>query len=298
MSNIIEIDPRIWELLPQTVAVDRIATGFTFTEGPIWHAKERCLYFSDIPGSKIHRWSESGGTTVHREESRNANGNTLDRRGRLLTCEHSGRRISREESDGQVVTLVDRVNGKRLNSPNDLVVAANGDIYFTDPPYGIIEDGVEVGREIDCNGVYRMTPGEEPVLLVDDFERPNGLVLKAREERLLVADTARGHVRGFNLTPDGVTGGEVHAELRLGDTTGRPDGMKLDGAGNLYIAANTEEGVWIFAPDGELLGCVAVGEPPANLAWGGSDWQTMFITAQTSVYRIRMLQPGVSVGID
>ena len=293
--NIIEIDPAIRGLLNPDADPEQIATGFTFTEGPVWRASERCLYFSDIPNNRMHRWSESEGLQVHREPTNNGNGNTLDHQGRLLTCEHSGRRIAIEARDGSVSTLVDSVHGRRLNSPNDVIVAANGDIYFTDPPYGLQkdDDDNELEREIDCNGVYRMTPGKEPELLVDDFERPNGLVLGDGDRELLVADTARHHVRRFAISASGATGGDVHVEVSLGDSVGRPDGMKLDTAGNLYIAANTDEGVWIFAPDGRHLGCMAVGEAPANLAWGGDDWRTLYVTARTSVYRVAMTTDGV-----
>lgn len=257
-----------------------VKTGFQFIEGPIWREKEQDLLFSDIPANKIYRWSDAGRLTVFREPSGHSNGLTLDKEGNLIACEHGNRRVSITQPNGTIRALATDYQGKKLNSPNDVVVAQDGTIFFTDPPYGIEEKD----KELDFNGVYCLQPGKEPVLLVDDFDRPNGLALSPDESLLYVDDTTRGHVRVFNVRPDKtITGGRVLVELdpRLGK--GVPDGLKVDTKGNIYVTG--PGGVWIVAPSGEALGVIRIPEVCANLAFGGPDWKTLYFTATSTLYR-------------
>jgi gluconolactonase len=256
--------------------VEKVAGGFQFTEGPVWVEARRELIFSDIPANRLYRF-KAGKAEVWREPSGNANGNTLDLAGRLLTCEHGNRRVSRTELDGTVISLAERYQGRRLNSPNDIVVHSDGSIFFSDPPYGVKPEQ----RELDIQGVYRIDPGSsEPLLAVEDFVKPNGLVFSPDEERLYIADTELDHVRVFQVQPDGaLLGGDVFCKVS------RPDGMAVDSAGNLYVAAQTA--VAVFDADGYSLGEIPVPERPANLTFGDDDARTLYICAKTSLYRVR-----------
>lgn len=285
--------PTFRRLVPM---LDCVATGFTFTEGPVWRGDD--LLFSDIPNNRTIRYRplpEGPEITTFRTPSGNANGLTLDRQGRLLACEHSGRRVSRVDESGRAETVVDSYKGKRLNSPNDVVVRSDGSIFFTDPPYGL-RNGTE-GKELDFNGVYRIDPRGELHLLVDDFDRPNGLAFTPDERRLLIDDTVRGHIRVFDVAGDGsLSNGRVFAELKgAPGERGAPDGMKVDSEGNVYCTGPA--GVWVFDPNGRFLGRIVTPEVPANLAWGDPDWRTLYITARTSLYRIRLAVPGIPVGL-
>jgi gluconolactonase len=300
MSATVVHDDRLRDLVDPAATAEKIAGGCVFTEGPVWSHRDNSLIFSDVRGDGMYRWTEAGGQEVFRRPSGVANGNTYDRAGRLVTCEHQGRRVSRTLPDGRVETLVSHWEGKRFNSPNDIVGAPNGDLYFTDPPYGLRRpDGTFGPQEIPFNGVYRLAADGQLMVLAEDFERPNGLVISNDGRQLYVDDTERHQVRVFDLGADGgLSNGRVFAEVTHGGTTGRPDGMKLDTEGNLYVTANTAEGVWVYAPDGTLLGFLGVPEPPANAAWGGPDNRTLFITANTSVYRLRMKVSGQPLPID
>jgi gluconolactonase len=288
---VIAFDNRLRELVAPDSPVEEIGSGFAFTEGPVWHPRERYLAFSDIPNSTLHRWSDDGGLGVLRRPSGQTNGNTLDPDGNLLSCEHEGRRISRMTGPDTVETVVDRFDGKRLNSPNDLICLPNGDIIFTDPPYGLrLPDGSFGPQEIPFSGVYRYRAADAALLLLaDDFERPNGVAVSNDGKRVFVDDTARHVVRAFDIRPDGsVANRRDFAQVRYRGLTGRPDGMKLDVEGNLYVAANTsEEGIWVFSAEGEHLGFIVVGGPPSNLAWGDDDRRTLYVTAGTQVFRLR-----------
>ena len=287
-------DAEFRRLVPEGTLVERIAGGLRFTEGPVWRGDH--LLFSDIPSNRIARWRalpEGPELTTFRTPSGNCNGLTLDRSGRLVACEHSGRRVIRVEADDSVTVLADRYQGARLNSPNDVVVRSDGSIYFTDPPYGL-RNAVE-GKELPYNGVFCQTPEGQMLLIADDFERPNGLAFSPDETMLYVDDTARHHIRSFAVGPDGgVSGGGVFAELRAAEPGG-PDGMKVDVEGNVYCTGSG--GIWVFAPTGRKLGRIVLPEQPANLAWGDADWRTIFVTARTSVYRLRASVPGIPVGI-
>jgi gluconolactonase len=258
-----------------------VAADFGFTEGPLWHP-DGYLLFSDIPNSRIQRWRH-GGLDVYREPSGQSNGLTLDLAMRLIACEHENRRVSRE-GGGQVEALATHFEGKRLNSPNDVVVRSDGRIFFTDPPYGITEDQ----RELPYNGVFSISPGGDLSLLLTDFDRPNGLAFSPDERTLYIADTARHHVRAFDAAPDGtLSHGRLFAETR-GD--GRPDGMKVDRDGRLFVCATT---VQVFAADGRPLGVIDCPQMPANCAWG-EDGSTFFITARTAVYRTAIATIGIA----
>jgi len=267
---------------------EQLATGFQFTEGPVW-MPGGYLLFSDIPANRIYKWTPDGQVEVWREPSGNSNGLTLDRQGRLIACEHGNRRVSRTEGDGSVVSLADRYRGGRLNSPNDVVARSDGAVYFTDPPYGIEPDQ----REQACNGVYRILPDGTLELLADDFERPNGLAFSPDESVLYIDDSARRHVRALDVRVDGtLTNSRVFADMDH-PQPGSPDGMKIDVEGNLYVAGAT--GIWVFEPDGTHLGVVVTPEQPANCAWGDADRRTLYITARTSLYRVRVKVPGLPV---
>ncbi|MBT4139069.1 MAG: SMP-30/gluconolactonase/LRE family protein [Candidatus Latescibacteria bacterium] len=280
------IHPTMADLIDPSAQLDRIGDGFKFTEGPVWHKEQQCLYFSDIPANILYKWTEQDGFSAHREPSQNTNGLTINAKGQLISCEHSGRRVS-IEIDGSVETLTSTYQGKRLNSPNDVIVCQNGDLIFTDPPYGLPKkDGVMLEQEIDFFGVYRLPAGSsEPVLLIDDFERPNGLAISADEKTLYVDDTARKHIRAFNVEPDGsISNGRIFAEL-IGEGKGAPDGMKLDRHDNVFCTG--AGGVWVFNANGDVLGKIHTDNTTANIGWGGEDMQTLFLTASTEVYRVQ-----------
>ena len=298
MANLIALHPEIRKLVEDDPQAQRIATGFTFTEGPVWDYRNKRLLFSDIPGNTVYAWTEGGGHTVFRRPSGNTNGNTVDLEGRLVSCEHTGRRVVRTHPNGSLEIAASHFEGNRLNSPNDVICTSSGDLIFTDPPYGLKQqDGSFAAGELGYNGVFRVAVNGETSLLIDDFSRPNGLLLDAEESRLFVDDTEHQHVRVFDLAAGGgLENGRVFAELTHGDISARPDGMKMDVEGNIYVAGNTLEGLWVFNPEGTLIGLISVGEGPANLAWGGEDWSTLFVTANTSVYRLPMRVAGMPVG--
>jgi sugar lactone lactonase YvrE len=295
MSETVVLDDRLRALVDPAAAAEQIASGCVFTEGPLWSHKENRLTFSDVRGNTMYRWTEAGGQEVYRKPSAVANGNTYDLAGNLITCEHEGRRVSRTYPDGRIETVVSHYEGKKLNSPNDVVSATNGDLYFTDPPYGLRQpDGTFAAGEYAVNGVFKIAASDGSLtLLVDDFERPNGIVISNDGRQMYIDDTDRHHVRVFDIGADGaLSNGRLFADVTHGGTVGRPDGMKLDTQGNLYVTANTAEGVWVFAPDGTLLGFIGTPEPPANCAWGGPNNSTLFITANTGVYRLPMKVSG------
>jgi gluconolactonase len=287
-------DARLTAVVGASVAFERIATGCLFTEGPLWHPREQYLLWSDMPGDHLRRWSPRDGVTTFRQPCNKSNGLTWDRQGRLLTCEHASSRVTRTEPDGRIAVVASHYRGKELNSPNDIVCARDGAIYFTDPTYGRM-DYYGVKREVEQphRGVYRAgADPASPTLLADDFEQPNGLCFSLDGARLLVNDTARKHIRVFDVRADGtLAGGAVWAET-VGEGRGAPDGMKIDSAGHVYCCG--PGGIHVFAPDGACLGVIQVPEPTANFAWGDGDLRSLYITASTSVYRIRVQVPGLS----
>lgn len=272
--------------------IERIATGFEFTEGPVWHPRDRTLIFSDIPGDHMHRWTAAEGITTFRKPSNMANGNTYDRRGRLVTCEHATSRVTRTEHDGAVVVLASHYGGRQLNSPNDVVVRSDGSIFFTDPTAGRREYyGIPREPELGFRGVYRIAPDGRLHLLVDDFDQPNGLCFSLDERRLFVNDSPRRHIRVFDVTSDGeLTSGAIWAVVGGAEGDRVPDGMKIDSAGNVWCAG--PGGIHVFAPDAARVGVVAFPEDVANFTWGDDDVCSLFATASTSVYRVRVTIPG------
>jgi sugar lactone lactonase YvrE len=258
-----------------------VAEGLGFTEGPLW-LPDGSLLFSDTPGNRIYRWRD-GVLSVYREPAGGPNGNTLDLEMGVVSCEQDGRRVTRER-DGVVEAMATHYEGKRLNSPNDIVVRSDGRIFFTDPPYGITE-GL---RELPFNGVFTLSTSGELTLLATDFDRPNGLAFSPDEHTLYIADTARHHVRAFDVAADGtLTNGRAFADMR---EEGRPDGMKVDREGRLFVCATT---VQVFAADGRPLGVIDCPQMPANCAWG-EDGSTLFIAARTGVYRTRVATVGIA----
>jgi gluconolactonase len=273
-----------------TAPIEKVAGGFQFIEGPVWVAdaqgKNGKLLFSDIPADVIYQYTGSGAPTSFRKPSGNTNGNTLDLDGNLICCEHGNRRVSRVAPDGTVTTLAERYQGKRLNSPNDIVVRKDGAMYFTDPPYGIQKNQEELGYY----GVYRLAPDGNLTLLVQDFVRPNGIALSPDEKKLYVNDTEKNHIRVFDIQADGsVANGRIFAVMDSKEPGGA-DGMKFDVKGNVYSTG--PGGVWIFNSKGEFLGRITPPENPANIGWGGADNKTLYMTALTGLYRIELKIPG------
>jgi len=278
-------------LFPRGAKITRIATGFGFTEGPVWIAEGGFLLFTDIPASRIYKLLPDGRLTVFREPTDNANGLTRDAQGRLIACEHATRRVSRMEPDGSLTVLADQFQGKRLNSPNDVVVKSDGSIYFTDPPYGISLDQ----QEQPIQGVYRLSSdGRELRVVAHDFDRPNGLAFSPNETQLYIDDSsARRHIRVFDVKSDGsIANGRIFHDMDV-KAPGVPDGMKVDINGCLFCTG--ARGVWVFNENGVHLGTIVTPENPANCAWGDDDLRTLYITAQTSVYRVRVNVPGMPV---
>ncbi len=287
-------DRRFTAVVGASVDFERIATGCMFTEGPLWHRSGAYLLWSDMPGDHIRRWSAADGVSTFRKPCNMSNGLTWDREGRLLACEHASSRVSRTEKDGAVVALATHYQGKQLNSPNDIVCDAGGAVYFTDPSYGRMEYyGVPRETELDFRGVYRV--GADPkstVLLASDFGQPNGLCFSLDGRRLFVNDTERQHIRVFDVGTNGaLSGGDVWAET-TGEGEGAPDGMKIDSAGNVYCCG--PGGIHVFDPAAVCLGVIRVPEGTANMAWGDADLRSLYITASTSVYRIRVAVPGLA----
>jgi gluconolactonase len=285
-------DPRLHRVVGERVEMETLGTGFAFTEGPVWHAGERHLTFSDMPGNEMRRWSEAKGVVSFRKPSDMANGLAYDGAMRLVICEHATSRVTRMDAAGRIEVLADRYEGKELNSPNDIIVAPDGAIYFTDPTFGRQEYyGVPREVELGFQGVYRIDPRDGGLtLLADDFGQPNGLCLSLDLARLYVNDTERAHIRVFDLGADGtLSGGRVWATLE-GEGDGAADGMKIDRDGNLYCCG--PGGIHVFAPDAACLGVIPVPEWTANFCWGSDDLQSLLITASTSLYRIRTKVPG------
>ena len=282
----------LWtDLIAPNAGVERIATGFRFTEGPAWHS-HGYLLFTDIPNNAIVKWTPdtAGKTEIFRQPSGNANGIMFNGAGQLLACEHSNRRVS-QTVFGQVITLADKFEGKRLNSPNDLDIASDGSLYFTDPIYGLPRPQ---DKELDFEGVFRLTPYGKLSLLFKDFVHPNGIALSPDGKTIYINDSESklNHMRAFDVQPDGnLTNGRIFADMKVQGVPGAPDGLKVDVQGNIWTSG--PGGVWVFSPAGKLLGKIAVPEVTTNVAFGGSDGKTLFITANTSVYRIQLKVKGL-----
>jgi gluconolactonase len=326
---VVAFDQRLADLIDLDARAERIATGYTFTEGPVWHHRERSLIFVDIDfgnpdGGAMYRWTEAGGAAPFRAPSQNSNGNTYDRQGRLITCVGGGRTVVRTSADGTIETLASSHDGRPLNAPNDVICTPAGDVIFTDPVIRRPDASPTAAR----SAVYRIDARDGALtLLTNDLETPNGLAMSDDGMRLYVDDTRRQHVRVWDVDRDGRLSNDrvfceltaagapaqvaefLQAQVAPSTTTNRaPDGMKLDARGNLYVAANRGEGIWVFDPAGALLGFIGVGEErsafgegrggPSNLAWGDDDWRTLYVTAVTSVYRLPMKVAGQPVPVS
>jgi sugar lactone lactonase YvrE len=270
----------------ETTQAERLATGFVFTEGPLWHP-DGFYYFVDVRASMLYRVTPGRPHEVVREKTGGGNGTTFDLQGRLILCEGDNRRVTRRGADDRFEVLVDRFEGKRLNRPNDVVCKSDGSIYFTDP--GLRVPLAE--REVDHAGVYRIAP-DGAVSLVADFEYPNGLAFSPDERRLYVANTRWAqYIHVLELDAAGrLLRRRIFADMSSDETEGVPDGMKVDVEGRVYCTG--PGGTWVFAPDGTRLGIIRTPEVPANLAFGGPDLRTLFFTARTSVYTLRAKVPG------
>jgi gluconolactonase len=267
--------------------VESVSDGYQYAEGPLWHP-DGYLLFADSPRDRLLKWDPATkAVTVFREPSAGATALGFDGEGRLLATEHRNRRISRTEPDGTIVTVVDRFEGKRLNSPNDFTVSRTGTLFFTDPPYGLPRQ-VE-GKELDFQGVYRLDPDGRLRLLVRGMVRPNGIGLSPDERTLYVSDSERRHLRAFGLNDDGtVDEGRVLADMQpwKPGVQGVPDGLVVTGQGHVLVTG--PGGVWVFDANGGRLGVIPTPEPPAACTFGDADGKTLYITARTRVYRMRM----------
>ena len=293
-------DPAFAPLINGSAALDLLFTGCRWAEGPVWFDDLQCLLFSDIPNQRILRWAAdatgSGAVSTFRQPSQFANGHTRDRQGRLVSCEHGRRRVVRTEADGSLTVLADLYDGKKLNSPNDVVVHSDGSIWFTDPTYGILSDyeGYRSEPEQPIRGVYRIDPSTGAIAcVIDDFIQPNGLAFSPDEQTLYIADsgtnpdgTTPRHIRAFTVNAGRLTDDRVFAQI----DAGVPDGIRTDTAGNLWSSA--ADGVHCLAPDGRRLGKILVPEPVANLTFGGPRRNRLFITATTSLYAIYLATNG------
>lgn len=285
-------NPEFVSVVGDSVAFEKLAGGFKFTEGPLWHPRDKYLLFSDMPGDHMRKWSEDKDVSTFRQPCAQSNGLAWDREGRLIVCEHATSRVTRTEADGSSTVIASHHNGKELNSPNDVVVKSDGGIYFTDPVYGRFEYyGNPRPTVLDFRGVYRAEPdGKKLTLLADDFGQPNGLCFSLDEKQLFVNDTERQHIRVFDVAADGtLAGGRVWAET-TGTGRGAPDGMKIDRKGNIYCCG--PGGIHVFDPQATCLGVILSPEDTANFCFGDSDFCSLYITASSSLYRVRVKTPG------
>jgi gluconolactonase len=291
-------DRRFRGLTIPNTGLEELFSECRWAEGPVWFNDAGFLVWSDIPNDRMMRWVPGGEVSVFRSPANFANGHTRDRQGRLVSCEHGTRRVTRTEPDGSTTVLADAFGGRRLNSPNDVVVHSNGAIWFTDPTYGILSDyeGFRADPEQDARGVYRIDPASGAIArVVDDFVQPNGLAFSPDERRLYVADSgfshddaAPHHIRVFDVEERGtLAGGNVFAEV----SPGVPDGMRIDSEGNLWTSAG--DGIHVFHPGGALLGKVLLPQTVANLTFGGPRRNRLFITATRSLYALYVAATGV-----
>ena len=309
-ASIVRLDPRLDQIVPTNAELEKVADGFTWAEGPVWNRSGNYLLFSDVPNNRIIKWkagervsvflqpSGYSGTQPFTGREPGSNGLTFDKEGRLVFCQHGDRRISRLEKNGTLTTLVDNYEGKRLNSPNDLVYKSNGDLYFTDPPFGLPQTFNDPQKELPFQGVYRLARNGELTLLTTEVKAPNGIAFSPDEKKLYVADSARALWFVFEVKKDGtLSPGRVLFD-GTEQSKGRPgvaDSLKVDVLGNIFAAA--PGGLFILAPDGVLLGRFDLGTATGNCAWG-EDGSTLFITSNTRVYRIRLRTHGVGTTVQ
>ncbi len=298
------LDARLDELVPRDARIEKLADGFAWTEGPVWNHAGGFLLFSDVPNNKIFKWKAGEGIRVFLERSGftgeatftgrepGSNGLAFDSEGRLVFCQHGNRAISRLEKDGRRTVLVDRYQGKRINSPNDVIFKSNGDIYFTDPPFGLPGTYDDPAREVEFCGVYRVMKDGNVTLLTKEVQAPNGIAFSPDEKTLFVSDSARTLWFAFEVKADGTLGASrvlYDGTALKKDRPGVADGLKVDAHGNLFAAA--PGGIFVIAPDGTLLGRFDFGTATGNCAFG-EDGQTLFITSNTGLYRVRLNTKG------
>jgi gluconolactonase len=302
--KIVRLDPRFDALVPKDAVVEKLADGFSWVEGPVWNRAEKFLLFSDIPNNAVMKWKEGEGVSLFLKPSGytgkapftgrepGSNGLTFDPKGRLILCEHGDRRIARLEADGQKTTLVDRYQGKRINSPNDAIFKSNGDMYFTDPPFGLPGAFDDPGKELDFQGVYRLSTDGKLTLLTKDLQAPNGIAFSPDEKILYLSDSGLRRWMAFDVKDDGaIANGRVlldAAELNK-DKPGVPDGLKVDQHGN--VIGGGPGGIYFIAPEGVLLGMFDFGVATGNCAFG-EDGSTLFVTSNTAIYRVRLSTKG------
>jgi gluconolactonase len=296
MSFFEAADSRFSTYVLGNAPVKQLATGFDWVEGPVWFGDANCLLFSDIPNNKIMRWSPDDGISTYREPSNYSNGHTRDLQGRLISCEHGTRRVTRTEYDGSITVLSDSFEGKRLNSPNDVVVKSDGSIWFSDPHYGIMTnyEGYKAEQELPCN-VYRIEPDSgKMTAVVTDLDCPNGLAFSEDEAKLYVADTgkmfdkdANQRIRCYQVTDNTVEQGVDFYKV----SSGCADGFRLDEDGNIWTSA--ADGVHCISPEGVFLGKILIPETVSNICFGGRAKHQLFITATTSLYCITLNRSGI-----
>jgi gluconolactonase len=304
--EIVRLDPRFDNLVPLDVKIEKIAGGHKWVEGPVWNRKEGYLLFSDVPNNSVYKWQSDKGESLFLKPSGytgktpfeglepGSNGLTYDPEGRLVLAEHGDRRIARLESNRRKTTLVDRYQGKKMNSPNDVVFRSNGDLYFTDPPFGLPKSFDDPRKELPFQGVYRYSKDGKLTLLAHDIKAPNGIAFSPDEKRLYVsnADASNAVWMVYDVTPDGgIANGRVLFDATASTKTkkGVPDGMKVDREGNLFAAG--PGGIYVIAADGTHLGSIETGVPTGNVAWGETG-SSLFITSSTNVYRLKLTTKG------
>jgi gluconolactonase len=302
-GSIIRLDPAFDRIVPQSSGIEKLAGDFQFTEGPLWRPDINALWFSDVVGNVVRQWSPDGKVMeILRPGGFDAddaaagsfigpNGMIADKDGAVLLCQHGNRRIVRISRDRQVTPYIEKFEGKRLNSPNDLVYRSDGSLYFTDPPYGLGKQDEDPAKEIEFNGVYRYAEGSLQVV-VKDLTRPNGIAFSPDEKTLYVSNSDPAHKvwMAYDVDSDGgISNGRVFFDVTSRTEDGLPDGMKVDSEGNVY--GTGPGGIWVFSPAGKHLGTIKPAETPANCNWG-PDGTTLYITAQTGLYRIKLGIPG------
>ena len=307
LGSIVRLDPAFDTLVPKDAQIEKLAGGFKFIEGPLWRPSN-ALWFSDVVGNVVHQWTPDGkvtdilrpggydGNTLPADGYNGSNGIIAGKDGSVLVAQHGNRRIISIDKDRKITTLIDKFEGKKLNSPNDMVYHSDGSLYFTDPPYGLAKGDDDPTKELKFNGVYRLSKGKLK-LIIKDMSRPNGIALSPDEKTLYVAnsDPKRKLWMRYDLAADGsVKNGRVFADVTAEKEDGLPDGMKVDALGNVY--ATGPGGVWVFSADGKHLGTIKAPEIPANCGWG-DDGKSLYLTARTGLYRIKLAVAGKTPAI-
>jgi gluconolactonase len=302
-GSVVRLDLGLDQIVPKDAAIEKLAGGFQFTEGPLWRPQDQVLWFSDVVGNVVRQWSPNGEVKVLIQKAGGdpgdlspggfvgPNGQIADKDGYVLICQHTARRIVRVGKDLQMTPLVDRYQGKRFNSPNDLVYRSDGALYFTDPPYGLAKQDADPAKEIPFNGVYRLRNGKVDVI-VKDLTRPNGIAFSPDQKVLYIAnsDEKRKVWMRYDVAEDGmVSNGRVFFDVTAEKEDGLPDGMKVDSLGNIY--GTGPGGVWVLSPNGKHLGTIKPAETPANCGWG-DDGKSLYMTARTGLYRIKLAVAG------